>query len=195
MKTMKIKTTLTVITALILGACKNHTHINKVPTRPDDNTPTAISKNQTLPTLDTTIFISDLKEYSVSNKVLSEKEAQAQLYKYFAKKGVRTRNELKSTSNSKERLCIDYDTIYPIQTDRFSGAIISYWLGPADLNGHCFQPSKAVMFNTVKGYRISRQQFIPDNFAIDSVIKSNIYGYDYECGGRGIIRYFKVTLR
>jgi hypothetical protein len=152
--------------------------------------------SDSLPLLDTIIILSGANNSYFNNKNLTKKEAETCLYKYFKSKGVITRDELKSElSESEERLCVYYDTIYKMHTNKFSGAIISYWLGPADLNGHCFQPSKAIIRNTKNGYKITDEEFISTNFAIDSTVKSSIYGYDYECGGRGIIRHFKVTLR
>jgi len=149
-----------------------------------------------LPYLDTTIALADIKDIDSDNRNLTEKEAEGFLYKYFRIKGVLNRSDFKVNAlNDAERICVDYDTIYKIQTNKFSGAVISYWLGPCDLNGHCFQPTKAIIIATKNGYKISNEEFIPTNFAIDSTVKSNIYGYDYECGRRGVIRHFKVTLR
>lgn len=149
-----------------------------------------------LPFLDTSITLSGIDDIDTGNRNITKQEAEAFLYKYFTGKGVINRNDFKVTSLSDaDKTCVDYDTIYGIHTNRFSGAVISYWLGPCDLNGHCFQPTKAIIIITKKGYKISNEEFIPTNFIIDSTVKSDIYGYDYECGGRRIIRHFKVTLR
>jgi hypothetical protein len=193
---MKPGNILTLIALLFFLACKNHSSVTDSPTKPTKEPGDTILKTQDLPFLDTIIVLSGAKDLSITNKKLSEKEAQALLYKYFEKKGIRTRNDPKDTSlNSKDRLCVDYDTMYQIQTNKFSGAIVSYWLGPADLNGHCFRPGKAIILDTKEGFKFTNEGFIPKNFEIDSVIKSNIHGYDYDCGGRGIIRYLKVTLK
>jgi hypothetical protein len=192
---MKIRNNLTLIILLVFVACKNHTGIIDSSAKPNKESLTEISADKNLSFLDTIIFLSGTKDSYKTSRTLSEKEAQTVLYKYFAKKGIKTRNELKDTSYSKETLCVEYDTIYRVQTNRFSGAIISYWLGPTDLNERCFRPTAAIILNTKAGRKITNEEFIPSNYAIDSVIKSTIYGYDYECGGRGVIRYLKVTLK
>ncbi|MEO6719596.1 MAG: hypothetical protein ABIN67_04480 [Ferruginibacter sp.] len=152
--------------------------------------------NSQLPFLDTIIIISDQNSTLTVNKHINDKEAEKLLYDYFLKKGILSQKELqiRSTINM-DMETINYDTIYEIHSSNLSGAVLSYWLGPVDLNGHCFQPSKAIILNTKKGYRIKNEGFIPTNFAIDSVKGTNIYGYDYECGGRGVLREFRVTLR
>jgi hypothetical protein len=130
------------------------------------------------------------------DKHINDREAENLLYEYFLKKGIISRKELQIRSTIKmDKQTVDYDTIYKIQSARLSGAIISYWLGPVDLNGHCFQQSKAIILNTKKGYRFKYAGFIPTNFTIDSVKGTNIYGYEYECGGKGVLRQFRVTLR
>ncbi|MEO6454791.1 MAG: hypothetical protein ABIN97_11995 [Ginsengibacter sp.] len=192
----KIKSALTLIIILYSSSCKDQGSISDPLIELNKEPSAAISKAERLSLLDTTIVLADTKSAYMSNKNLTAKEAKALLYKYFKEKGITTRNELRDVSlNSTERLCVDYDTIYQLQTNKYSGAIVSYWLGPADLNGNCFQPSKAVILNTIEGYKITNEEFIPTNYIIDSVIKSNICGYDYECGGRGTIRYWKVTLK
>jgi hypothetical protein len=105
------------------------------------------------------------------------------------------KGEQSTQKKSEGQLRIGYDTIYKIQTPGFSGAIISYWLGSIDLNGHCFQPQKAIIRHTRNGYKITDENFIPTNFPIDSTVVSNIYGYDYDCGGKGIVRHFNIALK
>jgi hypothetical protein len=149
-----------------------------------------------LPFLDTIITVSDQNSLLRSAKPIKEREAEKLLYDAFKSKGILSRKELHIRSTiSKEVKSVDYDTIYKIQCANLSGAVISYWLGPVDLNGHCFQPSKAIIQSTKKGYRIIKEDFIPTSFTIDSTKGTNIYGYEYECGGRGILRQFRITLR
>ncbi len=153
-------------------------------------------QNSHLPFLDTLIIISDHHSLLTVGMHIKDKEAEKLLYEHFLKKGILSRTELQIRSTINMDLqTVDYDTIYEIQSANISGAVISYWLGPSDLNGHCFQPGKAIILNTKKGYRIKNEGFIPTNFAIDSVKGTNIYGYEYECGGTGVLRQFRVRLR
>ncbi len=181
---------------MVFTSCKNqisHSNLSNISKKSSDM---RHHISDALPFLDTTIIITSINYPQISNRDIPEKEAEAFLYKYFKSKGVINRNELKGKlSNDEEKICVDYDTIYKIRTNKFSGAIISYWLGPAELNGHCFQPNKAIIIASSNRYRIVCEHFIPNSFSIDSCLTSNIYGYDYECGGRGILRHFKVTLK
>jgi hypothetical protein len=146
-----------------------------------------------IPHLDTTISVRAISDINGSS--MTEGEAKAFLYKYFRRKEVVNRDNFTVSSlHFAGKMCVDYDTVYKIQCPKFSGSIISYWLGPCDLNGHCFQPSKAIIVKTKNGYKISDVDFIPTNFAIDSTKYSFIYGHEYDCGGRGLIRHFRIKL-
>ena len=145
--------------------------------------------------LDTTIHLIVSKEKYSSNTKLTSSQSKQIVYHYFKQKGVLPKDEINSSKASLSNdLCITYDTIYRIATNAFQGAIASYWLGPPDLNGHCFQPSKAFIQATNHGYVVSNENFIPPNLAIDSSVGPYVYGYDYDCGGKGIVRRFKIKL-
>lgn len=149
-----------------------------------------------LPFLDSSITLSNVKDIDIRNEEVTEKEAKDCLFKYFKPKGAMDRNIIKASAvNEDDKLCIDYDTIYQIHTTRFSGAVISYWLGACDLNGHCFQSAKSIILSTPNGMEIISEGFISSNFTIDSIVGSDIYGYEYDCGGKGIIRRFKLSLK
>lgn len=148
----------------------------------------------TLLYLDTSITVKAASE--INNRNISQNEAERYLYKHFKKIGVINRSNYKADSLIyREIMCVQYDTSYSIKTNTFSGSIICYWLGVCDLNGHCFQPSKAIIVRTKNGFNISDENFIPTNFGIDSIRKEFIYGYDYECGGRGVVGQFRVQLK
>ena len=159
----------------------------------------AISKKRSLtdslPFLDTVIMLAHADNSNFSNRNLNQLEAEKCLYSYFRSKGIFTRERQNKLKTNNEQLIVDYDTIYRVRTAKFSGAVISYWLGPADLNGHCFQPRKAIIRHTLRGYKVTDENFIPISFSVDSVVTSNIYGYVYDCGGKGIVRHFKINLR
>jgi hypothetical protein len=148
-----------------------------------------------LPLLDTTITLKGLKDVNVNKSNLSQEEANRVLNQYYRKQGVLNRTDFKvSPENDADNMCADLDTIHNIHFDNFSGAVISYWLGPCDLNGHCFQPTYAIITQTKTGYTVTNIGFIPENFYVDSVAGSYVYGGDYDCGGRGVIRRYKAKL-
>ena len=43
------------------------------------------------------------------------------------------------------------------------------------------------------------RQFIPDNFAIDSVVtkehKVTIFGYDYDCGNHKVLKNLRIDIK
>jgi hypothetical protein len=130
------------------------------------------------------------------NTTVTQEEAERQLYSHFKRKGIFSRSEwqLKSTSSLKDQM-VDFDTVYNLHSQQLSGAVISYWLGTVDRNGHCFQPQKALLLNTRSGYKVAKEQILPPDFIIDSVSEATVYGYEYECGGKGVIRQFRLSLR
>lgn len=193
---MKIRSILIVTIFLAFSACSNHDAKKDVDVKKDESSTAKTVTDKVLPVLDTTILLLGAKGARVIHRPVKESEATFALYKYFAKQGIGTRSKtISSATDSAEKVIVDYDTLYQLQTERFSGGIISYWLGPPDLNGHCFQPRKAVILYTKIGLAISDKEFIPTNFTMDSVIKSTVYGYDYEGGGRGVIRNLRIQLR
>lgn len=162
----------------------------------NESTNLAENKSQaTLPLLDSTIRIQKINR-SKHIDALSKKIAEDILYSYFDKKGIMSKAtwQLKS-SFYKNEVVVDYDTIYTLNSSTISGAIVSYWLGPGDLNGHCFQTSKALLLSSGKGYELVEENIIPSSYTIDSVRGNFIFGYDYECGGRGVLRQFKIELK
>ncbi|HRI20351.1 MAG TPA: hypothetical protein PLA68_05335 [Panacibacter sp.] len=160
------------------------------------DTSTESTEMAALPFLDTAIVIFGSGDQPIRNVKVTNRQAKTYLYKYFKRKDILPREEINAkTDNAGDRLCVSYDTVYNIHTKNNSGAIVSYWLGPADLNGHCFQPSKAVIQKINNEYTISNEDFIPSNFAIDSSSGSFLYGYDYDCGGGSILRGFRITLK
>jgi len=154
-------------------------------------------KKDSLPYLDSIIVLKNSNYVRTPMEQLTEKEAKKALYKYFKKKGVLSQDELKGDlSEAEGTLCVDYDTIYKLKSNQFSGAIITYWLGVAYTSGHCFQPSRALISYTKKGFEITNENFIPEKFIIDSVgTNLSFYGYDFECANNKTIRHFKITLK
>lgn len=147
-------------------------------------------------TVDSIIYINSKHNIIPNKHQLKKKEAESILYDYFAKKGILPKSIwfLKSTVRKGE-VIVDYDTVYNINSKNLSGAIVSYWLGPWDLNGHCFQPKKSLLLNSSKGYIIAHENIIPSSYTIDSVKGNCIFGYEFECGGRGVLKQFRIELK
>ena len=189
----KIIFTLIIILAFSFCQTPNEPEITLDLFKKDINEPLHVPS---LPFLDKTITLLNIKDIVILGREVNKKEATDCFFKYFKAKGVYNNNDPKvSAVNETDKLCINYDTIYQIHTNKFSGAIISYWLGTCDLNGHCFQPAKSIILSTPKGMEIRNEGFIPSNFYIDSTVGSDIYGYEYDCGGKGIVRQFKLSLK
>ncbi|NVO02836.1 MAG: hypothetical protein HXX09_09065 [Bacteroidetes bacterium] len=150
--------------------------------------------------LDTIIFINKSFVFDFTRPAITDSLAKEVLYEYYRKRGYLIQEELIGNEND-NLLCIRYNKIFQFQRrDNYSNlAIISYWISPPNSSGHCFQPSKAIVFKTDNGFEISNQEFIPTNYAIDSVsvIENNptIYGYDYDCNEQNVIRDIRITLK
>ena len=163
----------------------------------------AVDTNR-LSTFDTTIILSGIVHSTSSGIELNDQTAQAVLYTHFKNKGYFTADSLPTVSKlikkNEEKLSVEFDKIYKINlnNDRYSDAVITYWLTPIYANGHCWQPHKAIILNTDNGYQITNEEFIPDNYAIDSVStalgKTIIYGYDYDCAHQKTLKNIKVHL-
>jgi hypothetical protein len=145
--------------------------------------------------LDTTIALS-LSESWLPTKNVTAKEAEQHLYNYFRSKGIKPRvafGEL-SDDNAMDD-CVMYDTIYSFNTNKLSGAVIPYWLGPVGMSSNCFWPDKAIILNTADGYKIMKEQFISSQYIVDSSSKNAVYGAAYECQQEDKKQKFKITFR
>lgn len=165
---------------------------------------TAIKVNNDTPniivlqTLDTTIILSKLEKSNYKGKKLTNMMAKKILYNHFTNKGYYTSDNLPDMSNLSEqdaqKLSVHFDTTYitELNSNKNEDAIITYWLMPPFASGHCWQPHKAIILDTDKGYKIVNEEFIPENFAIDSVVNNNgqliVYGYDYDCANHKVLR-------
>lgn len=172
---------------------------NSKPKPPETKNKEHLIENNTHNTsliFDSIIYINTNLKIIPTKHLLQKKEAESLLYDYFAKKGILPKSiwYLKSTVRKGE-VIVDYDTVYNIKSKNLSGAIVSYWLGPWDLNGHCFQPKKSLLLNSSKGYIIAHENIIPSSYTIDSVKGNCIFGYEYECGGRGVLKQFRIELK
>ncbi|WP_276978957.1 hypothetical protein [Flavobacterium filum] len=156
--------------------------------------------------LDTTIFLTDIVKSNYTGQNLTSDYAKKILYAYFKSKGYYTSDSLPDDfsnliESEYDKLNITYDTIFTTDLNGNPNldAIITYWVAPPLANGHCWQPHKAIILDTDKGYKITNEEFMPDNFAIDSVITKKqsviVYGYYYDCVNQEILRNIRVKLK
>lgn len=188
------------------AACNNpNSEIAKIPT--DQNLAQIQTQlKDSLGILDTTITLKNVvSSGNYKGKKLTEKLAEKALYKYFALKGGYTRKNVPDSllnDDGDEPMIIEYDTIYTMNLngDKYEDAIITYWWGPYSLNGHCVQPHYAVVTNSNANYEISNEDFLSEDFYIDStrIVGSQnlIFGKFSNCGGHfDLFRNFKLTLK
>lgn len=157
-----------------------------------------------LSTLDTTIFLSSISNSKYNGIDLNDSIAKNVLYNYFMKKGLLTSDNLpniaKLTKKDKANLSVEFTSIFKmnLNNNKYTDAVITYWLTPPYANGHCWQPHKAIITDTDTGYQITNEEFIPDNYAVDSIstVKEQIIilGYDYDCANKKTLKNLKVRL-
>lgn len=157
-----------------------------------------------LPTFDTTMVVSGLENSTYRGRNLTETLAKKTLYRHFSGKGYFNEDNLpdmdKLTDADNDKRCVSFNKIFltDLNGNSSQDAIITYWVTPPYANGHCWQPHKSIILDTEKGYKITHEDFIPENFAIDSVRNGNgqvtLYGYDYDCGKRKVLRNFRVKI-
>ena len=157
-----------------------------------------------LSTLDTTIFLSSISNSKYNGIDLNDSIAKNVLYNYFMKKGLLTSDNLpniaKLTKKDKANLSVEFTSIFKmnLNNNKYTDAVITYWLTPPYANGHCWQPHKAIITDTDTGYQITNEEFIPDNYAVDSIstVKEQIIilGYDYDCANKKTLKNLKMRL-
>ncbi len=162
----------------------------QIATHKSDN---GLELKESLKVIDTTIILTNIPNSNGNYDAITEKEAEKVLYKFFKSKGAIPRNEIKDYS--KNNLCIDYDTIYNLKSNKTCSAIIRYWLSPADLNGSCNQPNMAIISKTEKSFTITNEEFVNQDFGIDSIAENQtVYGYIYDCSEHKVLNNYKLKL-
>ena len=157
-----------------------------------------------LSTFDTTIFLSGISSSKYIGIDLNDSVAKNVLYNHFRLKGLLTSDNLpniaKLTKKDKANLSVEFTSIFKtnLNNNKYSDAVITYWLTPPYAIGHCWQPHKAIITDSDTGYQITNEEFIPDNYAVDSILtvkgQVTILGYDYDCGNNKTLKNFKVRL-
>ena len=188
-----MKFLLFVLTIILFASCFNRG------TKNTQSDIAGIRKQDSIPTLDTTIILSNITTSKYNGINLTENLAKKILFKHFKNKGDVLPN-MKFIPDSMQK-CIQYDTIYftDFNHNKYSDAIIEYTELLCGSSSHCWQQSKAIIIDSDDGYKIINEEFIPTNFCIDSVVTKNrnviVFGYDYDCGDNKILRHYKLTLK
>ena len=186
---ISMKNIITLLLAFLLISCQKEKPKEEI--KFPKKTKSVVEK-ENLKLIDTTIILTNIESSEDCAKI-TEMEAEKFLYKYFRTQGAIPRNEIKDYS--KDNLCIDYDTIYNLKSDKTCFAIIRYWLKSADLNGTCVQPSMAIISKTKKGLKITNEEFVNSDFGIDSIAKNQIvYGYKYDCSEHKVVKNYRLKL-
>lgn len=186
------KSIITFLIIFIFVSCKNENTVSdkQIATPKSDK---SFDAKDSLKVIDTTIILTNVPNSNGNCDLITEKEAEKFLYKFFKFKGALPRKEIKDYS--KNNLCIDYDTIYNLKSNKTCSAIIRYWLNPADLNGTCVQPNMAIISKTEKSFTITNEEFVNQDFVIDSIAENQmIYGYKYDCSEHKVLKNYKLKL-
>lgn len=196
-----MKNYIILLTVFLLVSCDNKTTSKQGEIPVIQN----LSETDSISTVDTTIILTGIVKSNFNGKNLNDSIAKKILYTYFKDKGCYNSDNLpdldKLTDADKDKLSVSFNEIFitELNGNKNEDAIISYWLTPLYANGHCWQPHKAIILDTDKGYKITNEDFIPDNFAIDSVLNKEgqvtIYGYDYDCGNHKVLKYIRAKIK
>lgn len=188
---------------LLLASCNHRKDVKVTSSSEKALVPVEIT-NDTLITFDTTIILSDIPTSKNKSINLTDTLAKQILYAHFKKKGYYTSENLpdldRLTKRERTKLSVDYTSIFiaDFNNNSQNDAVITYWLTPPYANGHCWQPHKAIIVDTDNGYKITNEDFIPTNFAIDSIKKVNdqltLFGYDYDCANEKTLKRLKIRL-
>lgn len=150
-------------------------------------------------TLDSTIILSVWNVPATGDLKLNDSIAEFVLYNHFKKKGYYIPDDLNDSmltteNNELDKLEVCFCSMFITEVNKTENedAVILYWLAPHFSNGHCIQPHKAIISDSGNMYKISHEDFIPTNYAIDSIMTTErqwiISGYDYDCGSHNALR-------
>ena len=141
---------------------------------------------------DTILVFHNLKPSTAKKMTrLTEDIVKLNLYKYYKERDCFIEDDYPSSLGDKDydKNTVRYNLSYfvNLNNDRFTDAIVEYWLMPPGASGHCYQPHKAMIVSGAKEYVLVNPDFVDSFFSIDSVKSANnktfIFGCDYDCGG------------
>lgn len=146
-----------------------------------------------------TIFDFVVNPKSIS---LNSEKAKSILYQHFKQKGFLIESELdfaKYNPEEKEyfgKKAIDFLEIKFINE---SASIVKYYNCEPFENGICVQPHYAIIANTIEGDKIVHENFLPNNFILDSIKKEKgklfLYGYYFECANKKKLQSYRIEIK
>ncbi len=156
-----------------------------------------------LPGLDTTISLAGVSSARQASRPLNPATARKILFEHFKKQGYLIPGDEYAVpeDTGAGTMEVTYDTLFlaKLNNDKYQDAFISYWLAPHGASGQCWQPHKAVIMSTGKGYQLMNEDIIPTNFSVDSVLTRAgqvvILANDYDCSNHVIIRNIKILIQ
>ena len=152
---------------------------------------------------DSSINVSCTKQSKYTGINLTDSLARKVLYDYFIKKGFLIIDNLPEKLSKKDhnKICVQYDTLYfvDLNNNKYTDAIIEYWLAPFASRGHCYQPHKAMIVDQDSGYKLINVDFIPSDFIIESVLSENtrivICGISFDCSSNQTLKRYNLILK
>ena len=153
---------------------------------------------------DSIICLSGLNILDNFNKLDSVK-AKETLNNHFRKKGYLIEKELEFETFDPEspenygKKAIDYLSITKFKFKNKFIALISYYNCEPFANGNCVEPHYAIISSTQLEYKISNEEFLSSHFRIDSIKNINndaiVFGYNFECGNKKVLKHYRVLLK
>lgn len=140
---------------------------------------------------DTILVFHNLKPSTAKKMTrLTEDIVKLNLYNYYKEQDCFIEDNYPSPLSDKDhdKNTVRYNLSYfvNLNNDKFTDAIVEYWLMPPGASGHCYQPNKAMIVSGTKEYIFINPDFVDSFFSIDSVKsvdnKTFIFGCDYDCG-------------
>lgn len=160
-----------------------------------------IVKNEVNIYRDSTLTVFDFPASLKPNYINSAK-AKSILNKHFKKNGYLIESELDFGTFNPEakeyagKKSIDFLEIKPIND---SATIVKYFNCEPFQNGTCVQPHYAIIANTIHGNRIVHEDFLPNDFVIDTIKKEKgnffIYGFYFECANKKKLQSYRITIK
>ena len=133
---------------------------------------------------------------------LNSAKAKSILNQHFKQKGFLIESELDFASYNPEekeyfgKKAIDFIEIKPIND---SATIVKYYNCEPFENGTCVQPHYAIIANTINGNKIVHEDFLPNNFVLDTITKEKrklfLYGYYFECANQKKLQSYRIAIK
>jgi hypothetical protein len=150
---------------------------------------------------DSTLTVFDFHANTKPNH-LNSKKAKTILNQHFKKNGFLIESELDFATFDPEakeyfkKKAIDFLEIKPINN---FATLVRYYNCEPFKNGTCVLPHYAIIANTVEGNKIIHEDFLSNDFKLDTIKKENgnifIYGYYYECANKKKLQSYRIAIK